>query len=179
MSRETTASTASSDVRSSPKYSQSPNELISLEVWRQNTGFELIDGIRRGRFAHPPIAEVLDFQLVEVSIGEVVFEGQSRFGFCNPMGTIHGGWYATLLDSAMACAVVSALPRGRLCTTLELKVNFVRSVPINHLVRARGEVVHVGRTTAVAEARLIDADGRLYCTSNTTNLLLDVSAPSD
>ncbi len=177
MNSESTASSASTDIRSSIRYAQSPNELISPEVWRQNTGFELIDGMRRGKFAHPPIAEVLDFRLQEVRIGEVVFEGQSRFEFCNPMGTIHGGWYATLLDSAMACAIVSALPPGRWCTTLEFKVNFMRPVPIDRMVRARGEVVHAGRTTAVAEARLVDADGRLYCTGSTTNLVLDVPSP--
>ncbi|MBU6437099.1 MAG: PaaI family thioesterase, partial [Betaproteobacteria bacterium] len=92
----------------------------------------------------------------------------------NPMGAVHGGWFATLLDSALGCAVHAALPAGRAYTTLELKVNLVRAltdaVP---RVRAIGEVVHVGRQTATAQARLVDAAGRLYAHGTTTCLLFD------
>jgi len=95
----------------------------------------------------------------------------------NPLGTVHGGWFATLLDSAVGCAVHSTLPAGKAYTTLELKLNIVRAltdaVP---LVRAEGKVLHAGRQVATAEGRLVGPDGRLYAHATTTCLIFDQPA---
>jgi uncharacterized protein (TIGR00369 family) len=95
------------------------------------------------------------------------------------MGGVHGGWFATLLDSALGCAVHSALPQGKAYTTLELKVNIVRALtPKVVRVRADGRVIHVGGQTATAEARLLGPDGRLYAHASTTCLVFDVRPPA-
>jgi uncharacterized protein (TIGR00369 family) len=91
------------------------------------------------------------------------------------MGSVHGGWFATLLDSAVGCAVHTTLPAGRAYTTLELKINIVRALTDRvPLVRAEGQVVHVGRQTATAEGRLVGHDGRLYAHATTTCLIFDL-----
>ena len=88
------------------------------------------------------------------------------------MGTVHGGWYATLLDSALGCAVHSALPQGKGYTTLELKVNMIRALtPQVPRVRAEGRVIHLGGQTATADARLVGPDGKLYAHASTTCLV--------
>lgn len=179
MSAKQQASTRLSAGSSGPRAAKSLDDLIAAGTWRQNSGLEIIEGMMCGKFTHPPISGVLGFHLVEAEFGRVTFEGRSDFSFCNPMGTVHGGWYTTLLDSAMACAVIAALPKGRLFTTLELKVNFVKSVPIGHTVLAKGRTVHVGRTTAVAEASLHDAEERLYCTSSSTGLIVKLPESVD
>jgi len=95
------------------------------------------------------------------------------------MGTVHGGWYATLLDSAVGCAVHSTLPAGKAYTTLELKVNLVRALTDRvPLVRAEGKVVHVGSRTATAEGRLTGVDGKLYAHASTTCLISDIAPKS-
>ncbi|WP_431103354.1 PaaI family thioesterase [Roseateles noduli] len=127
-----------------------------------------------GKLPPPPIAQTLDFTLLRASKGEVVFQGTPKFRHYNPMGTVHGGWYATLLDSALGCAVHTTMDVGRAYTTLELKINLVRAlnekVPV---VRAIGRVRHVGRQMATAEADLIGHDGKLYAHASTTCLVFD------
>jgi uncharacterized protein (TIGR00369 family) len=94
----------------------------------------------------------------------------------NPMGTLHGGILATLVDSAMACAIQTTLPAGRGCTTLEIKVNYLRPVTeASGRIAAEGRVVQSGRRTAVAEAHVTDAAGRLVATASTTCLIVDVA----
>jgi uncharacterized protein (TIGR00369 family) len=106
--------------------------------------------------------------------GTAVFQGRPQYRHYNPMGMVHGGWFATMLDSALGCAVHSTLPAGKAFTTLELKVNMVRGlndrVP---LVRAEGTVIHAGRQVATAEGRIVGADGRLYAHATTTCLIFD------
>jgi uncharacterized protein (TIGR00369 family) len=106
--------------------------------------------------------------------GIAVFQGRPQLKHYNPLGSVHGGWFATLLDSALGCAVHSTLPAGKAYTTLELKVNIVRAltdaVPF---VRAEGRVIHLGRQVATAEARLIGPDGKLYAHATTTCLIFD------
>ncbi len=88
------------------------------------------------------------------------------------LGTVHGGWFATLLDSALGCAVHSKLPAGKAYTTLELKVNLVRALTVHvPRVRAEGRVIHLGGQTATAEAKLVGPDGRLYAHATTTCLV--------
>jgi len=126
----------------------------------------------------PPIAELMGFDIEEVGEGRVVFGVQPQEYHYNPIGVVHGGLAATLLDSAMGCAVHSLLPEGRAYTTLELKVNFVR--PLKHdvgRVRAIGKVIHMGGKVATAEGSLVDAAGKLYAHGTTTCLLMNVSAP--
>jgi uncharacterized protein (TIGR00369 family) len=137
-------------------------------------GLEQMLAMLDGKLPPPPIAQTLDFTLLRASKGEVIFQGTPKFRHYNPMGTVHGGWYATLLDSALGCAVHTTMDVGRAYTTLELKINLVRAlndkVPV---VRAIGRVRHVGRQMATAEADLIGHDGKLYAHASTTCLVFD------
>jgi len=144
-----------------------PDELTAV------TGLEFMQGVLSGRFPKPPMADTLGYALSAVSAGRAVFVGAPRETYCNPMGGVHGGWYGTLLDSAMGCAVMTTLPKGRLYTTLEYKINITRALPLGTEIEAVGEVDHAGRTTAVAHGEIRGvADGRLYATGTTTCLIM-------
>ena len=148
--------------------------LVRSEEFVAKSGLDILQAMMRGEAALPPINKTLDFIFVEVDPGRVQFQGRPQFEHYNPLGSVHGGWIATLLDSAMACAVHSLLPAGRTYTTLELKVNFVRA--LTHevpLVRAIGEVIHGGRRIGTAQGRLVGPDGTLYAHATTTCLVLD------
>lgn len=137
-------------------------------------GLALLQAMLRGELPPPPISRTLDFMLIEVDHGRAVFQGTPGPSHLNPMGGVHGGWYATLLDSALGCAVHAALPAGKLYTTLELKVNLVRAIGRDvQRVRAEGRVIHVGGQTATADARLFGPDGRLYAHGSTTCLVFE------
>jgi uncharacterized protein (TIGR00369 family) len=139
------------------------------------SGIELLRAMLRGELPYPPIAQTLDFQLLEVDEGRAVFQGTPGPAHLNPMGTVHGGWYATLLDSALGCAVHSMMPPRRGYTTAELSVNLVRAIgPRAQRVRAEGKVVHCGRQLATAEARLYGPDGTLYAHGTTTCLVFEL-----
>ncbi len=146
--------------------------IASPEECRELTGLEFIQGILNGDLPHPPIAEILGYRLAEVSEGRVVFSGHARKEYANPMGTMHGGWYGTLLDSAMACAVMTKAGKGQQFTTLEYKVNLTKPFPICELAYAEGSVLHFGRRTATAEAKLLDAEARQYAFATTTCMLI-------
>jgi len=110
-----------------------------------------------------------------VSEGRAVFQGTPGPAHLNPMGTIHGGWYATLLDSALGCAVNTMMPVGRGYTTAELSVNLVRAIGAKApRVRAEGKVIHCGRQLATAEGRLYGPDGTLYAHATTTCLVFEL-----
>ena len=142
-------------------------------------GLQQLQAQLRGEFPGAPIALALHFLLIEVGKGRAVFQGEPREEHYNPMGSVHGGWYATLLDSALGCAVASALPRGKGYTTLELKVNMIRALnPKVVRVRAEGQVIHVGGQTATAEARLVGPDGKLYGHGSTTCLVFNLAPQS-
>ncbi len=138
------------------------------------SGLEVFEAIFAGRLPPPPIGHTLDFVLIRVEHGLAVFQGRPGVKHYNPMGSVHGGWFATLLDSAVGCAVHSTLPAGKGYTTLELKLNLVRAltdaVP---LVRAEGRVLHAGRQVATAEGRLVGPDDKLYAHATTTCLIFD------
>lgn len=141
------------------------------------TGLELMEAMLRGELPYPPIAKTLDFILVEAEQGRAVFQGTPGPSHLNPMGTVHGGWYATLLDSALGCAVHTMLPAGRAYTTAELSVNLVKAIgPKVQRVRAEGKVIHCGRQLATAEARLYGPDGTLYAHGTTTCLVFEMQA---
>lgn len=144
------------------------------EQVRGLTGLELMQAMLAGRFPPPPISETLDFALISVAHGEAVFQGRPLKRHYNPLGGVHGGWFATLLDSALGCSVHTTMPVGRAYTTLEFKVNLVRGLSDKvPLVRAIGKVVHSGRQVATAEASLVGHDGKLYAHASTTCLVFE------
>ncbi|HEY0198677.1 MAG TPA: PaaI family thioesterase [Rhodanobacter sp.] len=121
----------------------------------------------------PGIGDALDFDLVEVGDGTVVFAGVPGAHAYNPMGMVHGGYFATLLDSACGCAVHSKLTTQQTYTTLELKIAFHKPMTADTgRVRAEGCVVTIGRRVAFAEASLVDANGKLYATATSTLLVM-------
>lgn len=121
----------------------------------------------------PGIAESLKFQLVDIEDGRAVFEGEPDAHAYNPIGTVHGGYAATLLDSACGCAVHSKLAAGQGYTTLELKVAYHKAMTTKTgVVRAEGRVLTLGRRAAFSEAKLTDADGRLYASATSTLLII-------
>ena len=139
------------------------------------SGMEMMQAMLRGELPYPPIARTLDFTLIEVSEGRAVFQGTPGPAHLNPMGSIHGGWYATLLDSALGCAVHTMMPPGRGYTTAELSVNLVKAIGAKApRVRAEGKVIHCGRQLATAEARLFGPDGTLYAHATTTCLVFEL-----
>lgn len=137
------------------------------------SGMEFLRALAEGRIPPPPIATLIGFSPSELERGRVVFTGTPDARHYNPIGTVHGGYAATLLDSCMACAVHSMLEAGWSYTTLELKVNFVRAITAaTGEVRAEGKIIHVGRRMATAEGRLTDARGRLLAHATTTCLVM-------
>ena len=137
------------------------------------TGLEAMHAIVAGELPGPPIAELVGFDLVEVGEGRASFELDPAERHYNPLGTVHGGIAATLLDSAMGCAVHTTLNEGEAYTTLELKVNYVRAITeATGRVVATGSVIHRGGRVATAEARLTDADGRLLAHGTSTCLIM-------
>ena len=120
-----------------------------------------------------PIAKTLDYRLTEVEEGRVVFEGTPTRAVYNPIGTVHGGWMATLLDSACACAVHSMLRPGQVYTTLEIKTVFHRALTEGVPVKAEGRIVQIGRRAGFAEADLKGVDGKLYATATSTCLVME------
>jgi uncharacterized protein (TIGR00369 family) len=141
------------------------------------TGADFMRGMITGRLPAAPIAELANMRLAEVDEGHIVFEAEPRFAHYNPMGSVHGGWFGVLLDSAMGCAVMTRLPRGHGYTTLEYKINILRpAFESSGRLRAIGRSVHAGRRTATADGRLEDAEGRLYATGTTTCLVVALAA---
>ncbi len=139
------------------------------------TGLEMMQAMLNGQIPSPPIAHTLDFVVVEIGTGRAVFQGTPGTAHLNPLGTIHGGWFATLLDSALGCAVHTMMPIGRGYTTAELGVNLVKALtPKVTRVRAIGTVIHCGRQLATAEARLVGPDGTLYAHATTTCLVFEL-----
>jgi uncharacterized protein (TIGR00369 family) len=137
-------------------------------------GMAMFEGIFAGELPAPPIGATLDFLPVHIEPGRAVFQGRPNRRHYNPMGSVHGGWFATLLDSAVGCAVHSMMPAGKAYTTLELKINIVRALTDRvPLVRAEGKIIHVGGQTATAEGRLTGPDGKLYAHATTTCLVFD------
>jgi len=115
------------------------------------------------------MAMLMDIRLTEVERGKAVFTGTPQEFHYNPLGTVHGGYGATLLDSAMGCAVHSTLDPGDLYTTLEFKINYIRALTHDTgVVRGIGTIVSETRTTAIAEGRIEDGEGRLYAFATTT-----------
>ena len=142
---------------------------------RNRTGLEFLCDVASGVLPFPPIGKALNFFLLEAEEGRVVFQGTPKFDFYNPIGSIHGGWTCTLLDSCMSCAVQTTLKKGFAYTTGELKVNMVRPLTKETgPVRAEGKVIHPGRQLATAEGRIFGPDGKLYAHGTTTCLIFQI-----
>ncbi|MET2827657.1 PaaI family thioesterase [Mesorhizobium shangrilense] len=128
----------------------------------QYTGIELLQRIIDNQYPAPPISFQLNFAITEVSQGRAVFRGMPNERHLNPLGGVHGGWAATLLDSALGCSVQTLLEKGEAYATAEFKVNLTRPItPGTGEVVCEGKVIHKGRTLAVSEATLKDASGKL------------------
>ena len=137
-------------------------------------GIEFFDAIFEGRLPAPPIGATLDFLPIEIVPGRALFQGVPGTGHYNPLGSVHGGWIATLLDSCVGCAVHSTLPAGKAFTTAELKINYVRPVTTRvGLLRDEGRTIHVGGRMATAEGRLYGPDDKLYAHASTTCFVFD------
>ena len=155
------------------KLAKRPEDLATVEELLSMSGLEFMQGIMEGRIAGPPICEGMNYRLETVAEGRVSFVGTPEFGHLNPMGGTHGGWYGTLLDSCMACAVMTMVPKGSWYTTLEYRVNITRAIPSGLEVRAVGEIQHAGRSTGVARGEIRGVeDGRLYATGSTTCMIM-------
>ncbi|MEY9887151.1 uncharacterized protein (TIGR00369 family) [Catenulispora sp. MAP12-49] len=134
------------------------------------SGIEFLRAMAEGRIPRPPISQTLGFDgLGDVDEGRVVFTMTPAEHHYNPIGSVHGGVYATLLDSACGCAVQSLLPAGDFYTSLDLSVKFLRGMTKDTgQVQCIGTVTHMGRRTALAEARIVDGNGKLYATATST-----------
>ena len=137
------------------------------------TGLQALQAIVDGAAPGAPIGKVMNFRLVAVAPGQATCHGTPTAEHLNPMGTVHGGWYGTILDSALGCAVATTLPAGQAYTRLEYKVNLTRGAKPGTALECVGTVQHAGRSTAtaVAELRGIE-DGKLYATGSTTCIIL-------
>ena len=146
--------------------------MASAENMKALAGIELLRGIIDGEMPPAPISETLDFVLVMVEPGRAIFQGTPDRRHYNPRGSVHGGYFCTLLDSALGCAVQTTLPKGTGYTTLELKVNLIR--PLHEgvgPVRAEGRIINVGSRVGIAEASITDVDGKIYAHATTTSLI--------
>jgi uncharacterized protein (TIGR00369 family) len=142
------------------------------DVMAGRSGLELMQLMVEGRISSPPIAETLDFRLVEAARGKVVFECEPAEFHYNPIGIVHAGLAMTLMDSAMGCAFVTTLDEPAGWTTLEVKSNFTRALTAETgVVRCTGTIVHPGRRVATTEARIEDSAGRL-CAHGTSTILV-------
>lgn len=146
----------------------------SKEMGKGLTGYESLMAIMNGDIAPPPMAETLDFHLHKVERGRVVFRSQPQDFHYNPIGSVHGGYYGTLLDSCMSCAIHSLLEQSTGYTTLEYKVNIVRAIGADvSEVFAEGNIVHLGRRIATADGKITDAKGKLYAHGTVTCIVLN------
>ncbi len=161
-------------VRARAKENGARAGVVPFEQARSMKGLDIMQALLEGRFPYPPIAETLDFHLIDVERGQATFQGTPQQKHLNPMGTVHGGWYATLLDSAVGCAVQTMLEPGQGYTTAELSVNLVRGARLDGgPLRAIGTVLHCGRQLATAEGKIVDAQGRLIAHATTTCLVFE------
>jgi uncharacterized protein (TIGR00369 family) len=149
--------------------------VVPIEQVRALDGLALFKGLVEGRFPAPPIAKVLGFTLTEVEFGRVVFAYTPVADHYNPLGTVHGGVAATLLDSVMGCCVHTTLKAGIGYTTVEIKVNYVRAMTDKTgPVTVEGKVINVGSRIATSEGRLYDGAGKLLAHGTTTCLIFPI-----
>ncbi|MBL8512302.1 MAG: PaaI family thioesterase [Betaproteobacteria bacterium] len=140
-------------------------------------GLELLNRILRGELPLMPIASKLNFNLTAVSPGEVTFTGHPDESVYNLVDTVHGGYAATLLDAAMACAILTTLTRAQTFTTLEIKIQYLRAITTQTgEVQATGKLLHAGRRVAAAEGKIVDRHGKLLAHGTTTCMILPAAS---
>jgi len=138
------------------------------------SGRAILQAIIDGEIPHPRMSATLSFHLSAVGDGYAAFEGEPNADLLNPMGTVHGGWALTLIDSATACAAFSVLPPGASFTTIETKGNFSRPIlPDTGRVKVEGTVVSRGRTIISTEAKVVGADGKVLAHGTSTLMVLN------
>ena len=146
--------------------------VVAPEIRNSYDGLGFLQAIVDGTLPQAPMCEVLGFHLIEVENGRAVFEGLPDFCHYNPIGTVHAGFAATLLDSALGCAIFSTIAKGEAWTTLELKLNLVRPLTKDTgPVRAEGRIIHRDRTMATAQGDLKNGAGKLYAHATTTCMI--------
>jgi uncharacterized protein (TIGR00369 family) len=157
-----------------PKKEQTARDSAFVERRRAMGGLAFFRHMLEGQMPQAPMTKLLNMRLLEVDEGRVVFGARPTRDHYNGMGVVHGGLAATLLDSALGCAINSMAPPGKIFTTLELKINYTR--PLTEEVgdvRCEARVIHLGSRTATAEGRIVDADGKLYAHGTTTCIVVD------
>lgn len=158
---------------SEPRYAQGPEDFPTVAEMRAMTGLEFMQKLMTGELPTATIAKQMGYRVTQVKPGLVELRGRPEFTCTNAFGGVHGGWYATVLDTCMTCAVISALPRGCSQTTLEFKVNMLRALPLGTEFTAVGTTDHVGRSTGVARGEIRGAeDGRLYAVGTATCFIM-------
>jgi uncharacterized protein (TIGR00369 family) len=138
-------------------------------------GLDYLNAMFSGAMPAPPIMKLMNIQMISAEPGKITMELSIGEYHYNPIGSIHGGVAATILDSVMGCAVHSTLPAGRVYSTLEIKISYLRPMSLAlGTVTAHGWVVNAGRKAAFAEGKLVDATGKLYATGSTTCAVWDI-----
>lgn len=138
------------------------------------TGLQVMTALLEGDLPHPYMAETFDCELVEVGDGVAIFQATPQLKHYNPLGSVHGGWYATLLDFALGCAVQTKLPAGTGYTTSQINLNIVRAANTKTgPLRCIGRAIHVGRQVGTSEARIVGPDGKLYAHATTTCIIFE------
>ena len=150
--------------------------LVPREIAAATSGLEFLRGLLDGKFPSPPFAEVSDVWPVSVEKGRIVFEATPSSRFYNPMGVVHGGWLSLLVDTAMGCAVHSALDAGQAYTTTDLRTTFVR--PVNEAtgrLRCEATLLQIGGRTASSEGRILDVRGALVAHGSESCLIFSIA----
>lgn len=138
------------------------------------SGLQIMTAMLQGELPYPYMAETFECDLVELGDGLAVFQATPQLKHYNPLGSVHGGWYATLLDFALGCAVQTKLPAGRGYTSSQINVNIVRAAHAQTgPLRCIGEAIHVGRQVGTSEARIVGPDGKLYAHATTTCFIFE------
>ena len=146
--------------------------MVPPDVLLSYDGLGFLQAMISGKIPQPPIGQRVNFHLIEAEKGRVVFEGHPARDLYNPIGSVHGGFAATLLDSCTGCAIFTTLTKGETWTTLELKVNYVRAISVDTgPVRAEGRLIHRGRTISTSEGDIKDRTGKLYAHATTTCMI--------
>lgn len=150
--------------------------MIAVKVAQTMSGFDYLKAIADGSISPPPIAVLMNMELTEVEEGRVIFTVEPAEYHYNPVGAVHGGLAATLVDSAMTCAITSTAPVGMTYTTIELHVNYIRPITTDTgQIRCIGEVIHLGRRVATAEAKILGTNDKLYAHATTTCLAVQLN----
>ena len=149
--------------------------VVPIEQARTMDGMTLFREIMAGRLPAPPMSKTLGMSLLEIEQGRVVFGYKPVFAHYNPLGSVHGGVAATLLDSVMGCSIHTTLKAGIGYTTVEIKVNYVRAMTDKTgPVKAEGKVINVGSRIGTSEGRLYDSAGKLLAHGTTTCLIFPI-----